>query len=105
MVDLQLNRRRPILLAHFGGVVVGGDTLAPYIALVSIVTLPPQTGFGLVLEHLASDSTAAVNAVNALAGVIGSVLALAPVRSVMATGEVRSAGSIDSRSGPSSPPR
>ena len=40
MVDLQLNRRRPILLAHFGGVMVGCATFAQYIAVVTVVTLP-----------------------------------------------------------------
>ena len=47
MVDLQLNRRRPILLAHFGGVMVGCATFAQYIAAVTVVTLPSGTGFGL----------------------------------------------------------
>jgi MFS family permease len=171
MVDLDLNGRGPVLLAHLGGVMVGFATFAQYISSFTLVSLPEATGHGLgrsltvaglvqipgaivltiavlaaprigaaygsssllrfsaaalvagfglafvrhgslgevvlsvtvisiglgigqcavplmVLEHVSPAQTAAVNAVSALARVVGSVLASALVTAVMATGAV-----------------
>ena len=177
MVDLVVNRRRSVLSAHFGGVMVGCATFAQYIASFTLVTLPRATGYGLgqsltvaglvqlpgaialtvavaattrasgrhspssmlrlsaailvagfglmivrhasvfdvaaavtvvsvglgighcagpimILRHVVIAQTAAVNAVNALARVVGSVLAAAIVTTVMATGSTLVAGVV-----------
>jgi MFS family permease len=171
IVDLDLNGRGPVLLAHLGGVMVGFATFAQYISSFTLVSLPAASGHGLgrslavaglvqvpgaivltvavlaaprigathgsstllrlsatalvagfglafvrhgsiwdvvlsvtvicvglgigqcavpimVLEHVGQGQTAAVNAVSALARVVGSVLASALVTTVLAAGSV-----------------
>ena len=175
MVDLVVNGRGPVLLAHLGGVMVGWATFAQFITSFTLVALPKEAGHGLgrslavaglvqlpgamvliaavttttrisarrgsaallrisaativagfglaflrheslwdvalsvcvvsaglgigqcavpvmVLEHVRPAQTAAVNAVSALARVVGSVVASALVTTVMAAGAVVVAG-------------
>jgi MFS family permease len=47
VVDLALNGRGMVLLAHIGGVMVGCATFAQYITSFTLVVLPADTGHGL----------------------------------------------------------
>jgi MFS family permease len=47
MVDLALNGRGGVLLAHLGGVMVGAATFTQFITSFTLVTLPATTGHGL----------------------------------------------------------
>jgi MFS family permease len=47
MVDLELNGRGGVLLAHLGGVMVGAATFTQFITSFTLVTLPATTGHGL----------------------------------------------------------
>jgi MFS family permease len=46
LVDLATARRRPVLIAHGAGVMVGFATFAQYLAAFSLVALPAATGYG-----------------------------------------------------------
>jgi len=47
MVDLVLNGRGPVLLAHVGGLMIGAATFTQFITSFTLVTLPAATGHGL----------------------------------------------------------
>ena len=47
VVDLAVNGRRSVLLAHAGGVMVGWATFTQYIASFALVTLHRAGGYGL----------------------------------------------------------
>lgn len=47
MVDLELNGRGAVLLAHLGGLMVGAATFTQFITSYTLVTLPASTGHGL----------------------------------------------------------
>ena len=46
VVDLAINGRGPVLLAHLGGVMVGCATFAQYITTFALVVMPAESGYG-----------------------------------------------------------
>jgi len=85
-----------IITAGFGLALVWHGSLAEVVLSVTVVSAGLGIGFCalpvLILEHVDRSQTAAVNGLNALARVIGSVLASALVTAVMASGIVTAAG-------------
>jgi MFS family permease len=85
-----------LIVAGFALSIVRHDSLGEIVLSVAIVNAGLGSGFCalplLIIENVPLGQTAAVNAVNALTRVVGSVLSSAIVTSVMATGAVLVAG-------------
>ena len=47
LVDLAMTLRRPVLITHLGGAMVGFATFMQYVATFTLVSLSPVTGYGL----------------------------------------------------------
>jgi MFS family permease len=79
-----------IIVAGFSVALLWHGSLAEVVLSVTVISAGLGIGFCalpiLILEHVDRSQTAAVNAVNALARVVGSVLASALVTAVMASG-------------------
>lgn len=90
LVDLRTARRRPVLIAHGAGVMVGFATFAQYLAAFSLVALPAATGHGfgrsILVAGLTQVPAAAVSLFAAPAA--ERVLALGGPRRLLTVGSV-----------------
>lgn len=75
MVDIEASSSGPVLIAHLGGMVAGFSTFAQYLVVVTLVTRPASTGYGLG-RTLASAGLIQLPGVLALAA---ALLGAAPV--------------------------